>query len=320
MRKIFLVFLFLSFITGMLIITPFMAMPTLLDPIEQAKAKEGKTFWKWDSPYGSYHVHYIEKGNGPRHVLLLHGFRAHVFTWRHLIDPLVEAGYHVWAMDLIGFGLSDKPENVPYTIPFYVDQVDQFLKDHDIPHAHLIGNSMGGGLALQFALHRLDPIDSLTLIDALGYPLNLNWYLLIGQQMGHLLIPFLNPLGVKKSLEQIMFNPQLISDEQVMAYSLPYCLPGGIHAAVTVLSHFDNRKLQALNHRFSEIQRPILLIWGEQDSLIPVSHFEKFRKDFPNADTLLIPQCGHIPQEEKPELVTQKIIQFLNPLAFPSKY
>lgn len=290
----------------------------ILDLEEQQKLKEGKLFWEWSSPYGPLAMHYIEKGEGSKHIVLLHGFRAHTYTWKHLIDPLVQAGYHVWAVDLIGYGLSDKPDNVIYNIDFFIKQVDAFMEAKEISQAHLVGNSMGGGLALNIALDYPDRACSLTLLSALGYPLDLPLYLSLGRHISQIWAPFLGPRMVRRCLNEIVFNQELVTDEQVEAYCLPYRFPGGITASLLTLRQFDNQRLVEMSKRYSTLHCPLLVIWGDQDWLIPVSHFENFLKDFPTAHRLLIPNCGHIPQEEAPQQVLTSMLEFFQSVDFPS--
>ncbi len=300
-------------IVGLVGIMPFIPQNAkILDSNEQALIKAGKTFWEWDSPYGSYAVHYIEKGIGSKHILFLHGFRANTFTWRHLIDPLAQAGYHVWVIDLLGFGFSDKPSQVPYGLDFFTEQINAFMKGQQISHAHLVGNSMGGGLALGMAVNYPHRVDSLTLIAALGYPLEFSFYLTIGKNFGHLIAPFLGPTLIRKGLEDIVYRKEIITNEQIEAYSLPYRFPGGTHASTMILENFDNQQLLALSQRFSKVFHPILLIWGDRDKLIPMTHYECFIRDFPASDRVLIKNCGHIPQEEAPEEVVTSLIRFLD--------
>jgi pimeloyl-ACP methyl ester carboxylesterase len=300
----------LSIFIGMI---PFLPTDTrILSVEEQVKLKAGKTFWEWEHSNQPYSMHYIEKGTGSKHILLIHGFRANTFTWRYLIDPLAEAGYHVWAIDLIGYGLSDKPSEVPYDLDFFLDQIQAFMKGKQILHAHLIGNSMGGGLAIGMALHHPEKVDSLTLISALGYPLDLSFYLIVGKNFGNLLTPFLGPTMIRQGMSDIVYDKKSITNEQIEAYSLPYQLPGGTIASTITLEKFDNQKLEKISQRYKEIKKPLLVIWGEHDKLIPVSHYHRFAQDFPSCEKLLIQQCGHIPQEETPEAVIAKLLDFLN--------
>lgn len=273
--------------------------------------KQDKLFWEWDSPYGNIEMHYIEKGEGPEHVLLLHGFRGHSYTWKKMIEPLAAAGYHVWAVDMIGFGLSGKPDNVPYDYHFFVDQMQAFMEAKKIQNVHLIGNSMGGGLALSLALDQPERIKSLTLISALGYPLELPFYFTISTHLSNIYKPFLGSSMVRNGLKRLVYDQNQITDEQIEAYSMPFRLHGGVEASIATLHNFDNHRLEEMSKQYSFMNCPVLVIWGDHDTLIPLTHYENFLKDFPTSDSCLIPECGHLPQEEKSNDVLAAIFPFL---------
>lgn len=283
----------------------------ILEPEEQQKINEGKFFWEWHSDYGPLAMHYIEKGQGSNHILLMHGFRAYSYTWRALIDPLAEAGYHVWAIDLIGYGLSDKPINAIYNVDFFVQQVKAFMDAKNITKAHLVGNSMGGGLALCIALSHPKYVHSLTLLSALGYPLDMPFYIFLARHISQIWTPFLSSTMIRYGLQQIVYNKDQITDEQVEAYRLPYRLPGGIAASLLTLQQFDNRILAEMRKYYASFSYPTLIIWGDHDILIPIQHYERFIQDFPHASKLLITNCGHIPQEEEPQQVLTAMLDFL---------
>lgn len=287
----------------------------ILEPEEQQKLKEGEQFWEWSTAYGPLAMHYIEKGEGSNHLFLLHGFRGHSFTWKELIDPLAEAGYHVWAIDLIGYGLSDKPDKATYNVDFFVQQIYAFMNAHGLMRAHFVGNSMGGGIALSMVLAHPEHVKSLILLDALGYPLDMPLYLSLTKHINQIWVPFLGPTMVRHCLKQIVYHPESVTDEQVEAYSLPYRFPGGVAASLMTLQKFDNQRLVEMGQKYGTISRPVLVIWGDNDTLIPLSHYEKFLKDFPHADRVLIPKCGHIPQEEHPQKVLEAILPFLQKTA-----
>lgn len=313
MKRFIFQLLSLSLLLGAIGLIPFLPRETtLLSREEQQRLKQNKTFWTWNSDYGNLDVHYIEKGTGPHHLILLHGFRANTFTWHHLIDPLVKAGYHVWALDLIGYGLSDKPAHVPYHTEFFIDQIHAFMVGNQIEQAHLIGNSMGGGLTLGMAVTHPKQVQSLILINALGYPLDLSFYLIIGKNFGHFLTPLIGPTVIRQGMEDIVYKKENLSNEQIEAYVLPYRLPGGTLATTKTMENFDNQRLIALKEQYKFIHKPMLVIWGEKDRLIPLDHYHQFVADFPFCDHALISDCGHIPQEEAPKEVLEVLLPFLN--------
>jgi pimeloyl-ACP methyl ester carboxylesterase len=283
----------------------------ILEPEEQQRLKDGKLFWDWSSPYGTLRVHYVEQGQGNKHLILLHGFRAHTYTWHYLMNPLAEAGYHVWAIDFIGYGLSDKPDYISYHLTDFTAQVEAFMTAKGISKAHLVGNSMGGGVALHFALSHPDRTLSITLLNALGYPLDMPLYLSISRYFQQIWVPFLGPTVVRHCLEQIVHSKELVSDEQVEAYSLPYRFPGGITATLLTLQQFDNQLFNQMSQCYSTLPHPVLVIWGHCDTLLPFDHYKKFLQDFSSGSCLLIPYCGHLPQEESPQQVLKAMFTFL---------
>lgn len=268
-------------------------------------------FWEWKTPFGSYQTHYLERGTGAHHVLLLHGFAAHSYTWKSMITDLEKSGYHVWSIDLLGFGLSDKPPRAPYGLQLFTDQIEAFMEAHKIDQACLIGNSMGGGLALAMAIGYPQRVQSLVLIDTFAFPIQLPFYFSITKMLGNLAKPFMGKILVKQILKQVMYDPTKITEEQVKAYTFPLHTPGGKEAFIKTLQNFDPKDLEKLSSYYQEIKIPILIIWGEKDHWIPLDHFYRLSKIFPQAKTVLIPNCGHIPQEECPEKVNQALLDFL---------
>lgn len=268
------------------------------------------TFWQWNLPSGSYAIHYIEKGSGPRHVLLLHGFAAYSFTWKALIDDLAKGGYHVWSMDLIGSGLSDKPNDVPYGLTLFTQQIEAFMQSKQIDQASLVGNSMGGGLALAMSIVHPNRVKSLVLIDALAFSIKLPLYFAITKTLGTWTKPLIGRTMIKQILKQVMYNPNKISEEQIQAYEFPFRTPGGKDAFIKTLQNFDAQELENMSLHFKNIHVPVLIIWGEKDSWMPLNYFQRLSHAFPQATTVVIPNCGHISQEECPQKVSQALLQF----------
>ena len=282
------------------------------DLIYVASLKAEKKFWNWESE--DIQVHYVEKGKGDRHVLLLHGFGANTYTWNQQIDLLAKKGYRVWALDWVGFGFSDKPLDVDYNLDLYRRQAIEFMDAMGIQKAHLVANSMGGAVALALAESNPNRVSSLVLIDPLAYPIELPFIYSVGKKLGGLIKPFFSRERVYKTLKEIYHDPERITEEQVDAYWLPYRMEGGREAVVKLLKSFDLEVLDSLQKGYRDLKMPLLLIWGENDEWIPVSQLEDFSRDFPKAKQNIIPCCGHTPQEEKPEAVNPLLIQFLSSL------
>jgi pimeloyl-ACP methyl ester carboxylesterase len=278
-----------------------------MDPIALQQVQDHKTFWPWEKG----RIHYVEKGQGERHVVLLHGFGANTFTWKNQIDLLSQEGFHVWAIDFLGFGFSDKPTEIEYSIDLYREQIGDFLEAKGIQKAHVIANSMGGAVALAFAEGNPEKISSLVLIDPLAYPVKMPFFYSVGKTLGKWMIPFFSRNLVHQTMKKIYYDPAKISEDLINAYWLPYQMEGGREAAIAILRTFDPEVLQQLSQSYANMKMPILLIWGEQDHWIPVSHLDCLQEDFPHAEHVVIPFCGHAPQEEKPDEVNPWITLFL---------
>lgn len=271
-------------------------------------AIEKEAFWEWNHENKIYNIYYLEKGSGDRHLLLIHGFGGNSYTWRYLIDPLAQAGYHVWSLDLIGFGQTDKPDLL-YGKGLFVEQVDRFMEAKGIKSATLVGNSMGGGIALALAIEHREKVESLILIDPLAFPLRFPYYFALPKIFGNLTKPFFGKMLTKAILTDIMYDPKKITEEQITAYTLPFQTKGGKEAFIKTLQSFSPTEFTQLSKHYKELKIPILVIWGREDRLMKPSYRTKFHL-FPNAKTIEIPFCGHIPQEECPQQVIQAIVNF----------
>ena len=149
------------------------------------------------------------------------------------------------------------------------------------------------------------------MIDALAFPLKLPFHFTVTKILGSWAKPFIGRILVKQILKQIMYDSNKISEEQVEAYTFPFQMPGGKEAFIQTLQNFNQKELEDLSLHYQNIQVPILVIWGEKDVWIPISHFQRLSQTFPKAIKILISNCGHIPQEECPSEVSQAILKFL---------
>ena len=109
------------------------------------------------------------EGSGPA-IILIHGYTSNLYTWRFNTRELAAKGLSVWALDLPGFGYSDKPKDFGYTLADYADFMAKFMDAEAIPKATLVGNSMGGSIAMMTCLMHPDRVERLVLIDSAGYP------------------------------------------------------------------------------------------------------------------------------------------------------
>lgn len=273
-----------------------------------AQEKEIKT-WLWQSPQGQFPIAYIEAGAGDKHILLIHGLGASHFSWRYLIPSLEMFGYHVWTIDLLGFGKSAKPVGVSYNYKLYVQLVEDFLQNHHITSAHFVGHSMGGGIALAVALEQPQLCRSLGLISAVSFPFDLPSSLKVIKFMGRSAKWFMNSYTTRVTLQQIYYDQTLVTPETITGYWSPMNHAGAKEAFIRLLYSYDLKELTRVSRQIPRLKMPVYVIWGKEDRWIPVSVAKQLCKVLPYCSSTIIDKCGHCPPEEHPLKVLEIITQ-----------
>src|SRR5437773_9503876 len=270
----------------------------------RCEAQQGKestpTADKFAMVYGAK-IHYVETGTGAP-LILIHGLADNVAVWDSVISPLA-ARFHVVALDQIGFGRSDKPL-LNYRVSTFVDFLDGFLNELKIKRASLVGNSLGGWVAADFALKHPDRIERLVLSDAAGYaalaktmdPRALNALRLASRED----IRYLGPLTFRD--KRFYEDVDLAFKQRVTA--------GDSH---TVSQFLDSmiRGEDVLDGQLGAIEKPTLILWGRDDKLIPVSFAARFNKEINASQLRIIDGCGHMPHVECAEKFNHALLQFL---------
>jgi pimeloyl-ACP methyl ester carboxylesterase len=272
--------------------------------------------------YQGIKINYYEAGKGPP-ILLLHGFGACAYTWRHLIPPLAE-GHRVFTLELKGHGLSDKPRDGHYAVADQAKLVGAFIRRQDLHDLVIMGHSMGGAVALMTYLklqEENDPgrIEKLVLIDSVGYPQKLPWFIRLAKfpgaaaLAGRLLPP---RMATALVLKKCYFKKDKITEEQVDTNAYYGSLPGASEAisqtAKQLAKHLKLPGIEDIIKRYRDIKVPVLIIWGDEDEVVPLEVGRNFKRDIPRAELVVLPQCGHIPPEEEPLATRQAISGFLS--------
>jgi pimeloyl-ACP methyl ester carboxylesterase len=261
-------------------------------------------------------VRYVDAGEGPV-VLLLHGLADSLISWYCNIDFLADAGYRVIALDLPGFGESDKPSHLEYDPGSAADFVYDFCQELGIEKLSLVGNSAGGLIAGLFALEHPTVVEKLVLVDSAGLGRKVSWLLraisvpILGDMVYR---PKLNSMiGLSKRL---FYQPPAILEELLPEIDRIKLLPGASKATVrSIRSSINLRglrpKWQSLS-RLKQSEVPLMVIWGADDFIIPVIHPEAARRELPQCDVQVLPEFGHSPQMEKPSVFNPLVADFLN--------
>ena len=256
---------------------------------------------------GDVNTHYIRKGKGEP-LVLIHGIFSSVFVWHKNIDELSRY-FDVIAVDLKGYGYSDKPADGRYSREDIRQFMIDFMDAINVEKAIVGGHSWGGGIAVDLALACPQRVEKLVLIDSTGYPLKHNFVarLLKLPGMGKLLLAVCDKEIVEWILRKgVFFEPSLVTDEEIEGWIRPYYVKGAVQAALEI-RNFDF----VIGEHIKDISCPALIIWGQDDKCLPVKFAERFKQDIKGSVLKIIPDCGHNPQEEKPKEVNELIRKFL---------
>jgi pimeloyl-ACP methyl ester carboxylesterase len=268
---------------------------------------------------GDIDINYRVQGSG-RPVILLHGFGASCRTWGRLKAEFFH-GFRLISIDLKGFGLSGKPRDQRYSARDQSDIVIKFIEKHDLRDVILVGHSFGGAVALltciriQTSSEKSPPIAGMILIGAASFRQELPSFIRILQ------IPFLSHLLLalapasfftKIILAKAFYDKTRITREIVDIYAGPLKLPGSRHALIATAKKLVPGDMESITGSYSGIRMPVLLIWGEQDVIVPLEVGRRLESVLPGATLHIIRKCGHIPQEEYPEETSRLLLNFFN--------
>jgi pimeloyl-ACP methyl ester carboxylesterase len=309
----------LALVVIIVLIGPFLVPIPALEGTESSEhlADSDSRFAEIDS----IQVHYKTAGLGEPVLLLLHGFGASVFSWRKVMEPLGESGTVV-AFDRPAFGLTERPLSWeqganPYTPEAQVALVVGLMESLGIDQAILVGNSAGGTVAVNAALTHPERFEALVLVDAAiyeggGAPAWIRPLLRTRQvdRIGPLLARQIEVRG-DAFLEGAWHDPSKITAEDRAGYRKPLKVSDWDRALweLTKASSQPN-----LEDRLGAITVPTLVISGDNDRVVPVESSVRLAEELPNAELVVIPNCGHVPHEECPEPFLDAVEAFLEEL------
>ncbi len=262
----------------------------------------------------SMDVHYRDEGNATDSlpIVLLHGTAASLHTF-DAWAAVLKNNKHVVRMDLPAFGLTGPFPDCNYSIEKYVDFIHHFLLAKDITKCILGGNSLGGQIAYRFTIAHPQMVDKLILIDAAGYPLE-STSIPIGFRIAR--IPILNKaikyitpgFMVKSSVENVYADKTKVTDTLVDRYFDLALRAGNRQALVDrMILAFDSSTIPLIKN----IKQRTLILWGEQDLLIPIKSAYRFHNDLPNDTLVILKNLGHVPMEEGAKESLEVVMGFL---------
>jgi pimeloyl-ACP methyl ester carboxylesterase len=252
---------------------------------------------------GDVRVRALRAGHGDTTIVLIHGFGEHLLTWRSVVDPLA-ADYRVIALDLPGFGGSDKPEG-PYTLTAMSDRVSDFLVRYARPPTVVVGHSMGGAIAADVAIRYPALVQALVLIAPAGLRVGL------GPITGGMTPGRASAIGVWEMARAFitpLHDPEWMTEPAGRSDYDPSSDPAFQMATAKTLQDFD---FTGIGERFRDVTQPTLIIWGRQDPVIPYEVAQPLAEMIRCHRLVTLERTLHRPQAERPDTVVTILRRFL---------
>ena len=266
----------------------------------------------------SLRLHYLESGtpdpNTPP-ILLLHGFPTSSHLWRNVMPELAKT-HRVIAIDLPGYGLSDKPLDVTYDFEFYESVIDGFLDALDIHTTNLAVHDLGGPIGLFWAVRHPRRVRDIVLLNTLVYP-ETSWAVklfLLAMRVPGLRDFIVRPGSIAGAIKFGVVHKERLTREVLTPYTAPFEDAAARKALIKAGSGLGTGGLAEIARKLPALEVSLRLIYGENDRALPdvAKTMQRVQRDHPLAELTALPNCGHFLQEDEPERVAQLIAEFLN--------
>jgi pimeloyl-ACP methyl ester carboxylesterase len=250
---------------------------------------------------------YVGQGSGGTPILLVHGFDSSLLEFRRLL-PLLALQQSTYALDLLGFGFTERNLNIPLNPKNIKTHLYYFWKTIIQQPVILAGASMGGAAAIDFTLTYPDAVAKLVLLDSAG--------LAKQPAIGKFMIPPLDYLAT-----EFLRNPKIRQNISRAAYfdksfaSLDAQTCAALHLKCpewnkSLIAFTKSGGYGSFTKQISQIQQPTLIIWGKQDKILGTKDAAKFNRAINNSKLVWIDDCGHVPHLEQPQITASEILQF----------
>lgn len=280
-----------------------------VDELKQAYANENSKFIEIDG----MQVHYRDEGAGFP-IVLIHGTAASLHTWNDWTDELTK-NYRVIRMDLPAFGITGPNKNADYSIEAYSEFLHQFLLKIKVDKFHLVGNSLGGNIAWDYAAEHPNKIEKLVLVASSGLPTNMPQpaiFKMAKTPVLSSLFLYVTPrFFIKKNMEEVYGDKTKVTDTLVTRYHKMALRTGNRQAFIDRAKIDFKLAANANLEKLKSIKTPTLLLWGAKDIWIPLDNGKRMDSLLPNSKLVVIENSGHVPMEENPVESLQILNDFI---------
>jgi len=250
---------------------------------------------------------YVHQGSGGTPILLLHGFDSSVLEFRRLL-PLLAAQNETWAVDLLGFGFTDRVAGIPFSQVAIATHLYYFWKTLISQPVILVGASMGGAAAIDFTLTHPQAVKKLVLIDSAGFAASSAMGRFMFPPLGYLATEFLRNPRIRERISQAAYKDKnLASLDAQLCAGLHLQMPGWNQA---LIAFTKSGGYNSFKDKLSRIDKQTLILWGDSDNILGTADADKLRKAIAHSQLIWIKDCGHVPHLEQPQITAQHILEF----------
>lgn len=273
-------------------------------------------------PVGPGSMHVERYGHGGPAVLLVHGFGTCSFLWRNVAPALALANRTAFAVDLFGYGESDRPFDADFGIAAQAEYLDHALTALRVSRATVVGVDLGGAIALRLAATRPERVERMVLVNPIAYDdvpaddvrelqKNTGRYALRISRGILGAAPLLRDL-----LTRSVADPAHMPDKLIARYLAPYVGSDGLNHLLILARSIDAEDLDEIE--LTQIDQPTVIMWGERDSYLPAHGREapapeRLAAEIPGARLLRLPDVGRLVPEESPESLVNLVLELESP-------
>jgi pimeloyl-ACP methyl ester carboxylesterase len=312
MRKLIKLIFYVSLIA--FILSPFFIKDYGLDPEKYVSTFdiENGSFLQVDG-YKTYYIDFNR--NSEKTILLIHGFGGSATNWLSIIPSLADEGYRVVAVDLKGFGFSEKKQNENYSHPAQVEFLNAFVEKLELKNITIVGHSMGANVSIMYYQKYPEKVENLVLVaGAITEERDIDVFR--NNLLKVLDFPIIREYGrvalkiftyndrVEKILNSAIYNPQDVNIQEP-SFVDPTVFLNWEYVAIKMAS---SSYLNVLRENVSEIDAPVLIIWGQEDTWVPVFKGDYLHRNIGNSEFEVLENVGHLPMLEAPEAFLDVLI------------
>ena len=255
-------------------------------------------------------LHFVEAGSGPAAALLLPSFGGSTFSFRETV-PALAPRFRTLALDLPGFGYSDRSPRADFSLAGYADRVARFMQQEDLPPALVIGHSMGGAVAMRLAIDYPELVERLVLIATLDPDAFRRRARVL--RLARPILPLLGVLApaqrslLRFTLRRVVADPTYVGPPVIAGYERPMRVRGSARALRAVVA----AHAAAAPPDPARLRVPTLLLWGEVDRVVALRVGERLLERIPDARLEVVPDAGHLVLEERPAAANAVLLRWL---------